>query len=53
MGFWGRRLATGVFLTYLIPDTLLFIPLFQIVRALRVGIELINTGGCWCSSIRR
>jgi len=31
MGFWGSAtLATGVFLTYLIPDTLLFIPLFKI-----------------------
>jgi multiple sugar transport system permease protein len=32
MGFWGSKtLATGVFLTYLVPATLLFIPLFQIV----------------------
>src|ERR1700730_13327675 len=31
MGFWGSAtLATGVFLTYLVPDTLLFIPLFKI-----------------------
>jgi multiple sugar transport system permease protein len=30
IGFWGSAtLATGVFLTYLIPDTLLFIPLFK------------------------
>jgi len=30
--FWGAGvLATGVFLTYLVPDTLLFIPLFEIV----------------------
>ena len=35
MGFWGSSiLATGVFLTYLVPDTLLFIPLFQIVESL-------------------
>ncbi len=35
MRFWGSGLlATGIFLTYLIPDTLLFIPLFQIVRSL-------------------
>jgi multiple sugar transport system permease protein len=35
MKFWGSSiLATGIFLTYLIPDTLLFIPLFQIVRSL-------------------
>jgi multiple sugar transport system permease protein len=35
MKFWGSAaLATGVFLTYLIPDSLLFIPLFQIVKSL-------------------
>src|SRR6516165_5532790 len=34
MQFWGSSiLATGIFLTYLVPDTLLFIPLFQIVKA--------------------
>ena len=34
MRFWGSGvLAAGIFLTYLVPDTLLFIPLFQIVRA--------------------
>ncbi len=33
--FWGSGvLATGVFLTYLVPETLLFIPLSQIVNAL-------------------
>jgi multiple sugar transport system permease protein len=33
MRFWGSSiLATGIFLTYLVPDTLLFIPLFQIVK---------------------
>jgi multiple sugar transport system permease protein len=43
MGFWGSGvLATGVFLTYLIPASLLFIPLFQIVGAL----GLINS--VWC-----
>ena len=32
MGFWGSNAArTGVFLTYLIPASLLFMPLFQIV----------------------
>ena len=32
MGFWGSQtLSTGVFLTYLVPPSLLFIPLFQIV----------------------
>ncbi|MCS6854913.1 MAG: carbohydrate ABC transporter permease, partial [Elioraea sp.] len=35
MRFWGSTtLATGVFLTYLVPDTLLFIPLYQIVGSL-------------------
>ncbi|MGA9123996.1 MAG: carbohydrate ABC transporter permease, partial [Pseudolabrys sp.] len=34
MRFWGSSiLATGIFLTYLVPDTLLFLPLFQIVKA--------------------
>ena len=44
MKFWGSgALATGVFLTYLVPDTLLFIPLFKIVRVVTsLGIELIN-----------
>jgi multiple sugar transport system permease protein len=45
MKFWGSAtLATGVFLTYLIPDTLLFIPLFKIFVVLRdvTGIEFIN-----------
>jgi multiple sugar transport system permease protein len=43
--FWGSTmLATGVFLTYLIPETLLFIPLFQIFVWVHeyTGIELIN-----------
>ncbi len=35
MRFWGSTvLATGIFLTYLIPDTLLFIPMFQIVKSI-------------------
>jgi multiple sugar transport system permease protein len=45
MKFWGSTLlATGVFLTYLIPDTLLFIPLFKMFAFVRdvTGIELIN-----------
>src|SRR5437899_9105310 len=34
MRFWGSAtLATGVFLTYLVPDTLLFIPLFKMFAA--------------------
>jgi multiple sugar transport system permease protein len=45
MSFWGSAtLATGVFLTYLIPETLLFIPLFKIFATVHdlTGIELIN-----------
>jgi multiple sugar transport system permease protein len=45
MKFWGSAtLATGVFLTYLIPDTLLFIPLFKMFAFVRdtFGIELMN-----------
>ena len=41
--FWGSSaLATGVFLTYLIPESLLFIPLFQILG----GLGLVNS--TWC-----
>ena len=33
MKFWGSGvLATGIFLTYLVPESLLFIPLFQIIN---------------------
>ena len=40
LGFWGSQtIATGVFLTYLVPASLLFIPLFQIIGA----IGLINS----------
>ncbi|MBS0219217.1 MAG: carbohydrate ABC transporter permease [Proteobacteria bacterium] len=45
MKFWGSAtLATGVFLTYLVPDTLLFIPLFKMFAFVRdtTGIELMN-----------
>jgi multiple sugar transport system permease protein len=43
MGFFGSELlSTGVFLTYLIPASLLFLPLFQIVGFL----GLINS--VWC-----
>jgi len=45
MKFWGSAtLATGVFLTYLIPETLLFLPLFKIFAWVHdvTGIELIN-----------
>ncbi len=43
MGFWGSQtLATGVFLTYLVPASLLFLPLFQIIG----WLGMINT--YWC-----
>src|SRR5438270_1825984 len=45
MKFWGSAtLATGVFLTYLIPDTLLFIPLFKMFAVFDewTGIQLLN-----------
>ena len=45
MRFWGSAtLATGVFLTYLVPDSLLFIPLFKIFVFLHelTGIEFID-----------
>jgi multiple sugar transport system permease protein len=45
MKFWGSAtLATGVFLTYLIPESLLFLPLFKIFAFLHdlTGIEFIN-----------
>lgn len=45
MKFWGSAtLATGVFLTYLIPDSLLFLPLFKMfsVFSAWTGIQLVN-----------
>ena len=45
MRFWGSTmLATGIFLTYLIPETLLFIPLFKMFALVNeyIGIQLIN-----------
>lgn len=45
MKFWGSAtLATGIFLTYLVPDSLLFIPLFKIFVFLHelTGIEFID-----------
>ena len=45
MKFWGSTaLATGVFLTYLVPDTLLFLPLFKMFAQFQdlTGIQLIN-----------
>jgi multiple sugar transport system permease protein len=45
MKFWGSAtLATGVFLTYLIPETLLFLPLFKMFAIINelTDIQLIN-----------
>ena len=45
MKFWGSAvLATGVFLTYLIPDSLLFIPLFKMFALVGdlTGVQLIG-----------
>ena len=45
MRFWGSAtLATGIFLTYLIPESLLFIPLFKMFAVFGdwTGIQLIN-----------
>jgi len=45
MRFWGSTmLATGIFLTYLIPETLLFIPLFKMFALVNeyTGIQLLN-----------
>ncbi|MCK6451799.1 MAG: carbohydrate ABC transporter permease [Alphaproteobacteria bacterium] len=45
MKFWGSAtLASGVFLTYLVPETLLFLPLFKMMVTFTewTGIELIN-----------
>lgn len=40
MKFWGSAfMATGVFLTYLVPETLLFIPLFKVIG----GMGLLNS----------
>ena len=36
-GAWGQRLGIGIFLTYLIPPTLLFIPLSRVVA--RLGLQ--------------
>ena len=43
--FWGSAsIATGVFLSYLVPETLLFLPLFKMFAVFNeyTGIELIN-----------
>jgi len=45
MKFWGSAaIATGIFLTYLIPETLLFIPLFKMFAVFKelTSIQIIN-----------
>lgn len=37
---WGRRLGIAIFLTYLVPPTLLFIPLSRVVAELRLQDNL-------------
>ncbi|HEX3175401.1 MAG TPA: carbohydrate ABC transporter permease [Methylomirabilota bacterium] len=39
-GRWGERLSIGIFLTYLIPSTLLFIPFSRLVSLLRLQNSL-------------
>lgn len=36
LGRWGERLGIGIFLVYLVPPTLLFIPMAQVVSALGI-----------------
>lgn len=37
VGHWGERSGIAIFLVYLIPPTLLFIPLFQLISALNAS----------------
>ena len=39
-GKWGEKLGIGIFLTYLVPPTLLFIPLSRVVVNLRLDDSL-------------
>ena len=39
-GRWGERAGIGIFLVYLVPPTLLFIPLFRVVVALGLNNSL-------------
>jgi multiple sugar transport system permease protein len=39
-GRWGESLGIGIFLTYLLPPTLLFIPLSRIISFLNLGESL-------------
>jgi multiple sugar transport system permease protein len=48
MRFWGSAtLATGVFLTYLIPETLLFIPLFKIFAWVNETFDITLMNNWW------
>ena len=40
VGRWGERSSIAIFMVYLIPPTLLFIPLYQIVTLLKVANTL-------------
>jgi len=39
-GRWGENLGIGIFLTYLVPPTLLFIPLCRVITAFRLNESL-------------
>ncbi|MBP1725745.1 MAG: Maltose/maltodextrin transporter, permease protein MalG [Deltaproteobacteria bacterium] len=39
-GRWGESLGVGIFLTYLVPPTLLFIPLSRVISFLKLGESL-------------
>jgi multiple sugar transport system permease protein len=48
MKFWGSAaLAMGVFLTYLIPETLLFIPLFKIFAFINETFDISLMNNWW------
>jgi multiple sugar transport system permease protein len=48
MKFWGSTtLAMGVFLTYLIPETLLFIPLFKIFAFVNETFDIALMNNWW------
>jgi multiple sugar transport system permease protein len=48
MKFWGSAsLAMGVFLTYLIPETLLFIPLFKIFAFINETFDITLMNNWW------
>jgi multiple sugar transport system permease protein len=40
VGRWGESLGIGIFLTYLVPPTLLFIPLSRVIATLRLQDSL-------------